>query len=186
MPHVPRTMPNGRRRPIQAGCPGPISGRPRLIVRPVDNADIAAAVRWAGEVDLSVGVRGGGHSVAGHSMPDAALLIDLSGWRDCRCGPDRLGAGRRCLVRTVLARRRRLSQLPGGRPVIGPCCGGLRAAIVRSAAADQAPRRVARRGQALAMRDGYLRGVLSRRDFPPLPAYNALASIRSFRLSRLL
>jgi FAD/FMN-containing dehydrogenase len=68
---------------------GMLDRRPRLIVRPVDTADIAAAVRWAGEVDLPVGVRGGGHSVAGHSMPDEALVIDLSGWRGVRVDPGR-------------------------------------------------------------------------------------------------
>ena len=52
---------------------GMIDRRPRFIVRPVDAGDIADAVRWAGEVDLPIGVRGGGHSVAGHSMPDDAL-----------------------------------------------------------------------------------------------------------------
>ena len=51
--------------------------RPRLIVRPVDTADVATAVRWAGDQDLAISVRGGGHSVAGHGVGPDALMIDL-------------------------------------------------------------------------------------------------------------
>jgi FAD/FMN-containing dehydrogenase len=51
--------------------------RPRVIVRPVDTADVAAAVRWAAETDLPISVRGGGHSVAGHAVGRDALMIDL-------------------------------------------------------------------------------------------------------------
>ena len=58
------------------------TGRPACILRPADLPDIVAAVRWAAESGLAIGVRGGGHSVAGHSSPDGALLIDLSRWRD--------------------------------------------------------------------------------------------------------
>ena len=54
------------------------SGRPLAILQPEDTEDIAAAVRWAADADVGIGIRGGGHSVAGHSAPDGALLIDLS------------------------------------------------------------------------------------------------------------
>jgi len=57
------------------------TGQPACIFRPADVPDIVAAVRWAAEVDLPIGVRGGGHSVAGHSSPNGALLLDLSRWR---------------------------------------------------------------------------------------------------------
>jgi FAD/FMN-containing dehydrogenase len=56
--------------------------RPRVIVRPVDAADVAAAVAWAAEVDLPISVRGGGHSVAGHAVGHGALMIDLGELRD--------------------------------------------------------------------------------------------------------
>jgi FAD/FMN-containing dehydrogenase len=55
--------------------------RPRLIVRPVDTADVATAVRWAREQDLPISVRGGGHSVAGHAVGQDALMIDLGEMR---------------------------------------------------------------------------------------------------------
>ena len=63
------------------------TGKPAVIFRPADVPDVVAAVRWAGEVDLQIGVRGGGHSVAGHSSPDGALLIDLSRWRGADVDP---------------------------------------------------------------------------------------------------
>jgi FAD/FMN-containing dehydrogenase len=62
-------------------------GRPLAILQPVDTADIVAAVRWAIDAEVGVGIRGGGHSVAGHSAPDGALLIDLSTWRGAEVDP---------------------------------------------------------------------------------------------------
>jgi FAD/FMN-containing dehydrogenase len=62
-------------------------GRPTTIFRPADLPDIVAAVRWAAGSGLAIGVRGGGHSVAGHSSPDGALLIDLSRWRGATVDP---------------------------------------------------------------------------------------------------
>jgi FAD/FMN-containing dehydrogenase len=64
------------------------TGRPVAIVRPVDTDDIVAAIRAATEADLGIGVRGGGHSVAGHSSPEGALLIDLSQWRGATVDPE--------------------------------------------------------------------------------------------------
>ena len=66
---------------------GMLDRRPVLIFRPADVADVAAAVRWAGEADLPIGVRAGGHSVAGHSMPDGAPVVDLSRWRSVSVDP---------------------------------------------------------------------------------------------------
>jgi FAD/FMN-containing dehydrogenase len=63
------------------------TGRPVCIFRPGDVHDIVAAVRWAAESDLLIGVRGGGHSVAGHSSPNGALLVDLSRWRGANVDP---------------------------------------------------------------------------------------------------
>lgn len=68
---------------------GMLDRRPRLIFRPADVDDLVAAVRWASDADLSIAVRGGGHSVAGHSMPDDGFVIDLSRWRSARVDPAR-------------------------------------------------------------------------------------------------
>ena len=62
-------------------------GRPLAILQPEDTSDIVAAVRWAADADVGIGVKGGGHSVAGHSAPDGALLIDLSNWRGAEVDP---------------------------------------------------------------------------------------------------
>ena len=74
-------------------------GRPAYILRPADLPDVVAAVRWAVDRDLAIGVRGGGHSVAGHSSPEGALLVDLSSWRGATVDPvartaDALGGSR--------------------------------------------------------------------------------------------
>ena len=66
---------------------GMIDKRPALIARCRTTADVTAAVRWAGEHDLSIGVRGGGHSVAGHGTCDGGLLVDLSQMRGVQVDP---------------------------------------------------------------------------------------------------
>jgi FAD/FMN-containing dehydrogenase len=56
---------------------GMLDRRPALIARPLDLADVVAAVRFAGEADLPIAVRGGGHGVAGHCVGDESLVVDL-------------------------------------------------------------------------------------------------------------
>jgi len=73
--------------PARAAFNALATGRPAYVFRPTDVADIVAAVRWAVDADLGIGVRGGGHSVAGHSSPEAALLVDLSSWRGASVDP---------------------------------------------------------------------------------------------------
>jgi FAD/FMN-containing dehydrogenase len=63
--------------------------RPRVIVRPVDTDDVAAAVRWAVANDLPISVRGGGHNVAGHAVGNDALMVDLGTMRSVSVDPVR-------------------------------------------------------------------------------------------------
>ncbi|MFZ0340305.1 MAG: FAD-binding oxidoreductase [Terracidiphilus sp.] len=57
---------------------GMIDRKPALIVRPISISDVMQAVRIAREEKLAVCVRGGGHSVAGKSVANDAMMIDLS------------------------------------------------------------------------------------------------------------
>lgn len=60
---------------------GAVDRRPRLIARCGGTADAAAAVRFARDHDLEIAVRGGGHNVAGTSVCDDGIVIDLSEMR---------------------------------------------------------------------------------------------------------
>ena len=65
-----------------------IDRKPGLIVRCTGTADVIHAVRWAKERGLLVSVRGAGHNIAGKSVHDGAMLIDLSQMRTVRVDPD--------------------------------------------------------------------------------------------------
>ena len=56
---------------------GMIDRRPAAIARCRGAADVMDVVRYARENDIAVTVRGGGHNVAGKSVRDGAMMIDL-------------------------------------------------------------------------------------------------------------
>ena len=62
---------------------------PAAIARCHDTADVVAAVRFARETGLEIGVRCGGHSIAGHAVPDGGLMIDLTPMNEVRVDPER-------------------------------------------------------------------------------------------------
>ena len=66
---------------------GMVDKRPALIARCTGTADVLRCVRFAGERDLLVSVRGGGHNYAGKSVCDDGLMIDLSPMKGIRVDP---------------------------------------------------------------------------------------------------
>ncbi|ROZ69447.1 FAD-binding oxidoreductase [Ramlibacter sp. WS9] len=64
-----------------------IDRRPALVVRCAGAADVLRSVRFARDNDLLVGVRGGGHNIAGNAVCDGGLQIDLSLMKSVRVDP---------------------------------------------------------------------------------------------------
>jgi FAD/FMN-containing dehydrogenase len=58
-----------------------VDRRPALVVRAASAADVVAAVRFARDHDLLLGVRSGGHQIAGLAVADGVMLLDLSQMR---------------------------------------------------------------------------------------------------------
>ncbi len=73
-------------RAVWNGC---IDAHPALIARCRTTEDIAAAVRLTREAAVPLAVRAGGHSVAGLSMCDGGVVIDLSPMRGVSVDVDR-------------------------------------------------------------------------------------------------
>src|SRR6185436_14035627 len=62
--------------------------RPALIVRCTGTADVVDAIKFARQHNLLVAVRGGGHSVAGHSSCEDGIVIDLTRMRGVDVDPE--------------------------------------------------------------------------------------------------
>jgi FAD/FMN-containing dehydrogenase len=69
-----------------------IDRRPAAVVRAETVEDVVAAVNHAGEHDLPIAVRGGGHSVPGFGTVDDGLVIDLSAMREVTVDPGAMTA----------------------------------------------------------------------------------------------
>lgn len=63
--------------------------RPALIVRAANVADVMTAVDFARENNVSLAVRGGGHSVPGFGTCDDGLVLDLGQMKGIRIDPQR-------------------------------------------------------------------------------------------------
>jgi FAD/FMN-containing dehydrogenase len=68
---------------------GTIDRHPAAVVSCASAADVAFAVRHASDAGLPIAIRGGGHSVAGHSVADDALVVSLDRMRSVEVDPAR-------------------------------------------------------------------------------------------------
>jgi FAD/FMN-containing dehydrogenase len=66
-----------------------IDRRPAIIVRPHDTADVSRAIVAARDLGLEIAVKGGGHSLAGHSSIDGGMVVDLGDMRQVVIDPIR-------------------------------------------------------------------------------------------------
>jgi FAD/FMN-containing dehydrogenase len=75
--------------PARISFNGILDRRPAAIVSCASTDDVVAAVRAGRAAGLPIAIRGGGHSVAGHSLPDGALVVSLDRMRNVVVDPVR-------------------------------------------------------------------------------------------------
>ena len=73
---------------VRAIWNGMIDRHPSLVIECATADDVARAVRFAREHDLLATFRGGGHNIAGTSIADYALLVDMSTMNRVDVDPD--------------------------------------------------------------------------------------------------
>ncbi len=66
---------------------GILDRRPAAIIPCASTDEVVAAVGAARAAGLPIAVRGGGHSVAGHCIPDGAVVVSLAPMRDVAVDP---------------------------------------------------------------------------------------------------
>lgn len=76
---------------------------PALVLQPISAQDIAVAVRFARDHQILTSVKGGGHNIAGTSIAENGLMLDMSLMRSVTVEPDaklaQVGPG--CLLKDV-------------------------------------------------------------------------------------
>jgi FAD/FMN-containing dehydrogenase len=82
---------------------GMVTSRPALVVQPVAAGEVSEALRFAHANGLLLSVKGGGHNVAGTSLADRGLTLDMSRLRWAEVDPARRVAqvGPGCLLGDV-------------------------------------------------------------------------------------
>ena len=80
---------------------GSIDRRPAVIVRPADATEVARVVTLARESGAELAVRSGGHSLAGHSVSEGGIVLDLVNLRALEIDAE----GRIALAQTGLTAR---------------------------------------------------------------------------------
>lgn len=76
---------------------------PALVIQPTSARDVGEAVGFARDHGVLLSIKGGGHNIAGTSIADGGLTLDMSRMRDITVNPDaklaHVGPG--CLLRDV-------------------------------------------------------------------------------------
>ncbi len=82
---------------------GMVASVPALVLQPTSARDVAAAVGFARDHGLLLSIKCGGHNIAGTSIAEGGLMLDMSRMRDVSVDPEarlaHVGAG--CLLRDV-------------------------------------------------------------------------------------
>jgi FAD/FMN-containing dehydrogenase len=82
---------------------GMAAAQPALVIQPSSAADVAAAVRFAAQHRLLLGVKGGGHNIAGTAIAQHGMVLDMAQLNDVAVDADAriatVGAG--CRLRDV-------------------------------------------------------------------------------------
>ena len=80
-----------------------VAKTPALVVQPTSAPDVAAAIGFAGEHGLLLSVKGGGHNIAGTSMAEGGLTLDMSRMREVTVDPESklVNVGPGCLLQDV-------------------------------------------------------------------------------------
>ena len=82
---------------------GMVAKVPALVLQPTSAGDVATAVAFARDHRLSLSIKGGGHNMAGTSIAERGLTLDMSRMRDVTVDPEarlaQVGPG--CLLRDV-------------------------------------------------------------------------------------
>lgn len=68
---------------------GMVEASPAMVVQPSTTEDVVSAVRFARDRGLLLGVRGGGHNIAGTSIAEGGLNLDMSRMCEVTVDPDR-------------------------------------------------------------------------------------------------
>jgi FAD/FMN-containing dehydrogenase len=82
---------------------GMVSRRPALVVQPLSADDVSTAIRFAAANGILLSIKGGGHNIAGTSLADGGLTLDMSRMTTVKVDPGRRLAhvGPGCLLRDV-------------------------------------------------------------------------------------
>lgn len=82
---------------------GMVARLPALVLQPSSAHDVAAAVGFARDHGLMLSIKGGGHNIAGTSIAERGLTLDMSRMREVTVDPDaklaHVGPG--CLLKDV-------------------------------------------------------------------------------------